>query len=368
MKFSEFIGNKDSVERLRRQAKEKRPFHAYIFEGGDGVGKKTLAYTFAQALFCEEGGEEPCGVCPACRKVESGNHTDIVPVRPDGNSIKKEQIDAIWPSFYSKPFEASKIIVIIEKAETITVAQQNKMLKTFEEPGESLIMILLTENTAELLPTIVSRAQIVRLKPVSRSEIEDFLVSDRGAAREDAIVAAAYSGGSPGKAVSLLEDGIFKEKRRLSIDCATALSGAKTTAEFYSKIEAYTKFSEEGEKEAIKAEKAQKADKKGKIQGELKEEKSDKTPRTKKVLDGELLDMVENWFRDLLLMSEGVEENILNRDCADLLAAEARKLSKGKIYHIIEEIEAAKVEIQRNGTRAYVWKNLFLECAGAAKE
>ncbi len=362
MKFSEFIGNNDSVERLKRQAKDKRPFHAYIFEGGDGVGKKRLAYTFAQAMFCESGGEEPCGCCPSCKKVESGNHTDIISVKPDGNSIKKEQIEAVWPSFYSKPFEASKIIVIIEKAETITVAQQNKLLKTFEEPGESLIMILLTENTAELLPTIVSRAQVVRLKPVDRGEIEDFLIRERGAVREEAQAAAAYSGGCPGRAVSLLEDGVFKEKRKLSVECAKALTEAKTTTDFYSSIEAYTKFVEEEEKEAIKAEKAVLADKKKKLQGSLEAEKSEKTLRIKKLLDLELLDMVENWFRDMLLISSGMEENVINRDYSQELITESKKLSREELYLILRKTEEAKTEIQRNGTRAYVWKNLFIEC------
>ena len=359
MQFSEFVGNRDVVTRLQKRAEENNPFHAYIFEGADGAGKRRLAFTLAQALLCENPkGGEPCGQCPACKKTESQNHSDVIYVTSDGNSLKEDVIGGLRKRLYEKPFDGSRTVLIIDRADTMTNVAQNMLLKTLEEPVETLNIILLSENSGELLPTIVSRAHLLRLKPVAAPVIQRFLIEKHGAEEREAAIAAAYSGGSPGKAVRLLKDEDFREKRRLAADCAAALRTAAAPSEFYPTVEAYTKFSEDSDKARVKAEKERlKADKSG-----FSDDRREKRPAwTKKEIDRELLGMVSLWYRDVLLVSEGLESSCINGDRRDLLRETGQGLSRKQLFNILNKIEEAETEISMNGNRAYVWKNLFLQ-------
>lgn len=359
MRFSEFVGNRDLVRRLQKRAEEKRPFHAYVFEGADGVGKRRLAFTLAQALVCENPKDgEPCGHCPSCRKVETQNHTDVIYVTSDGNSLKEEVINDLRKRLYEKPFDGPRTILIIDRADLMTNVAQNMLLKTLEEPAETLNIILLSENSGDLLPTIVSRAHLLRLKPVAPAVIQRFLVEDHGAGESEAIAAAAYSGGSPGRALRLLKDETFREKRRLASVCALALRAAASPAEFYPAVEAFTKFSEDADKAREKADRERlKADKSG-----FADSRKEKKPTwTKKEIDTDLLDMLLRWYRDVLLISEGLESACMNADSIDRLRETGSGLTKKQILNILNKIEEAKTEISMNGSRAYVWKNLFLQ-------
>lgn len=325
MRFSEFLGNEEVVSKLQERAVSGRPFHAYIFEGAEGIGKKTLAYTFAQTLICEnpDPDGEPCQECSACRKLLSGNHSDIHYIAPDGRSIKDDQITALQEVLLSKPYDGNRTVVIIDKADTITERAQNRLLKTLEEPEPTVIIILLTEKISDLLPTIVSRSAVIRLKPVDSRDIAEFMIDHYGFDSDSASVAATYSYGSPGKAIRLLREEDLTVQRRRSMDCACGLLEKRTPAEFI-------KLFEEGEQ------------------------------TQERML--ETLDMMIFWYRDLLLLSQNAEMGlIMNIDHIDRLRTFGRKVSVEKICRAIEKLEDAKYDILMNMNTDYVLKNLYFE-------
>ena len=324
MRFSEFIGNQDAADRLKKQIISGKSFHAYIFDGAEGIGKKRLAYTFAQALMCKNSVEgEPCEACAACKKVASGNHGDIHYITSDGSSIKDEQVEGLQEILFSKPFDGDRTVLIIDKADTMTVRAQNRLLKTLEEPVAGVTLILLTEKISELLPTITSRSIVIRLKPAEKDQIKEFLQRETGADEISAELAAAYSCGCPGKGIKLLEEEGFKARRARSINCAKALIEKATLAEF---IEAM---------------------------GEDISGKEDTL---------EFMEMMSFWYKDLLFIANGMsKEYIMNQDHYEELADFYKKTDLKKICHIIEKLEETKYDIIMNVNINYALKNMYLE-------
>lgn len=194
--------------------------HALLFTGPEGVGKKTAAMFFAMACNCtlrnsgqfvESGTDDhknesnagcrnssdvPCGICNACRRIESGIHPDIIRLKPSGPIIKIAQIRELGHSLTMKPFEAGMRVIIIEDAQTMNPSAGNALLKMLEEPPARTILILVATQKTDLLPTIVSRCQHIRFNPISRKNLEALLVANHDFSTQDALVAACMANGS----------------------------------------------------------------------------------------------------------------------------------------------------------------------------
>ncbi len=145
--------------------------HAYIFLGTDEETTKK-ALKLAQTVNCENTDLAPCGFCTGCRKIQSKVHPDLVHVYPDGASIKIEQVRKLILSLTEKPMEGAKKVYILHEAHTTTPQAQNALLKTLEDPISESIVILLSNNLKQLIPTVTSRCQI---QDFSQLEIEPFL-------------------------------------------------------------------------------------------------------------------------------------------------------------------------------------------------
>lgn len=153
-------------ERLLDFVKENRVSHAYILTGPAGSGKKALAVEFAAALVCR-GGNRPCGACDQCRKAFEGLHQDIHIITDgvEGKSIGVDRVREIGKNAYVAPGESVHAVYIIENADKMTAQAQNALLKVLEEPPEPVVFLLLTANLCALLPTVRSRAAILRITP-----------------------------------------------------------------------------------------------------------------------------------------------------------------------------------------------------------
>ncbi|MCL2501277.1 MAG: hypothetical protein FWE90_13220 [Defluviitaleaceae bacterium] len=148
----------------------KHQGHAYVIEGESGLLE--TANAFAKALNCLEGGETACGTCISCRVFESGNHPDTLYVtgtKPASIGVGDVR-GQIIVQMATKPFNYKYKVFIVDKAETLTPAAQNALLKTIEEPAPYGVFLLLTTQVEAMLPTVLSRCVVIKQRSETASE------------------------------------------------------------------------------------------------------------------------------------------------------------------------------------------------------
>ncbi|WP_130861241.1 DNA polymerase III subunit [Bacilliculturomica massiliensis] len=164
MALRNIAGNERIVERLAESVRTGTVSHAYLFEGDSHADKFAVAKEFAKAVLCEENLRgDACDQCVNCRKMDHGNYEDFIEIGADGSSIKDEAILALQGELAKKPYAGSRHIVVIRDADTMTLRAQNRLLKTLEEPALGTVIMLLSENTENLVSTILSRCIVFRL-------------------------------------------------------------------------------------------------------------------------------------------------------------------------------------------------------------
>lgn len=140
----------------------------YLFAGAQGTGKKELAQWLALRQFCQDPkDDQPCGKCPECQRILSGNHPDVITVAPENQTIKIEAIRHLKQELSKRGVEGSKRIFIIESAEKMSVSASNSLLKFLEEPDSDALIILTTNAKSQILPTIRSRMQIIDFRSIT---------------------------------------------------------------------------------------------------------------------------------------------------------------------------------------------------------
>lgn len=163
------------VKLLENSFKNNRLSHAYLFEGERGTRKFETALYFAQLLLCKSD-EKPCEVCSNCRRIKHGTHPNVYIIEPIKNIIRKSQIVDLQTEFSKTGVEKGPKIYIIKDVETINVGAANSLLKFLEEPHPNIHAILTTSNVNRMLPTIISRSQVVQFSSFSKEVIEEELI------------------------------------------------------------------------------------------------------------------------------------------------------------------------------------------------
>ncbi|MBR5228823.1 MAG: DNA polymerase III subunit [Firmicutes bacterium] len=188
MSFSEITGNEKLKERLGQIITGKRIFHGYIFEG-PAADADALADQFVKAALCESQSGDSCDSCVSCRKVDAGNSEDIITYGVEG-SIKDKEVQALISRTLKKSYTGNRVFMIIRNADQMTARAQNRLLKTLEEPPTGVTIIMITENAENLLQTIRSRAQLIKLysdgveKPESDEEFRKRAIATAAAVIE----------------------------------------------------------------------------------------------------------------------------------------------------------------------------------------
>ena len=172
-------GSDDKViQRISGSIASGRVSHAYALIGGSRESRADLGRWFAQSLFCESPEDVPCGECLPCRKFLHGNQEDFILIRKpdDRESILREQILSLIDRLMIKPF--GRYVVLIEDAQLMNAAAQNKLLKTLEEPVSEAVIILLADTAEGLLPTVLSRCVKFFLKDAD-ADLSEAETADR---------------------------------------------------------------------------------------------------------------------------------------------------------------------------------------------
>jgi DNA polymerase III delta' subunit len=180
------------------------PAQAYLFTGPDSVGKATLAERFAAAMLCVQGGEHEIE-CRSCRLVRTGVHPDVTVVEPEGaTSLGVDQARAVVTRASLRPVESDRSIFLFPEAGSMTEQAANALLKTLEEPIDSVVFLLVAESEDDFPATVGSRCRTIHVGRVPLATMIAAL-GERGVDRVTAEGVALVSGGRPGLALALMD-------------------------------------------------------------------------------------------------------------------------------------------------------------------
>jgi DNA polymerase-3 subunit delta' len=232
------VGHEWAVEMLKRDLALDRVRHAYLFTGPEGVGKRTLAAEFARALLCSSP-DIPCGQCRPCTLAAKGAHPDLLIVAPveSGRRVRAEKIriEPVRQLIYDlslKPVEAQRRVACLLRFDAANAEAMNAFLKTLEEPPGNTVILLTAERADELLPTIVSRCEIIALRPLPLGAVRDALITQWLVPAGHADLIAHLSGGRLGWAVRMAQDKDALDARAQRLDDLRRLLGATRVERF----------------------------------------------------------------------------------------------------------------------------------------
>ncbi|MDD3187391.1 MAG: hypothetical protein PHD02_02835 [Bacilli bacterium] len=168
--------------------KKNRVSHAYIIESNGNRDINKFALAFSKYLFCpwHYVNLDLCKDCKLCQMIDSNNFIELKIIKPNGLWIRKEQLEELQKEFNNKSLFGNKRIYIIQDADRMNIQAANSLLKFLEEPKDNLVAILLVENIFQLLPTIVSRCQILSMNfAKEQNMVENLLEKYQIADKED---------------------------------------------------------------------------------------------------------------------------------------------------------------------------------------
>lgn len=229
------VGHEWAVDMLKKHVVNGTTRHAYLFAGPPGLGRRTLALRFAQALNCQTPLDAgiPCGQCRDCKQIEAMQHADltVIQAESEGGTLKVDQIRETRRTITFKPYQSKYRVAIFLRFQEANDNAANALLKTLEEAPSYAVLILTADNPEQLLPTIVSRCEVLRLRPLKIEEVKQDL-ENRGIERDRANLIAHISGGRPGYARQLIESESLLEKREERLNDMQSLIAASRVEKF----------------------------------------------------------------------------------------------------------------------------------------
>lgn len=319
------FGHEWAVDLLDRSLLAGRVPHALLLAGPPQIGKRTLATSVAAALICEAA-DKPCGHCRACRLVAQGVHPDVRVIAADAGEraregiLKIDQIRELQREAALSPIEARVKVFLLRELERANLPAANALLKTLEEPPPHVVLLLTSARPHALLPTIISRCQVMTLRSLPQQQVADALQTHWHAAPEQAALLARLADGRLGWAVQRLTDEQAWNERTLRLAEARALP----------------------------------------LQSRLQRlQMADELSRTPAALQPTLALWI-SWWRDLLLMQQGNAAHLRNLDLAGELAREAARYDPTQVQHFLVRLQAAPTQINQNVNARLLLETLML--------
>lgn len=318
------LGHNWAVNMLRRHIQEDAMRHAYLFTGSPGVGRRTLALRFAQALNCPQPPVpgEACRTCRTCIQIEAMQYPDlsILQAEHEGGTLKVEQIRAIQHGLSLKPYQGRYRLAIFLRFQEANPSAANALLKTLEEAPAHVVLILIADNPDQLLPTIVSRCEGLRLRSLPVESVQTFLQS-RGTDPDSARLLAHLSGGRPGYALRLKDDPHGLEQRTRWLDELHGLLSSSRSQRF-TYAEKLTKDKDE----------------------------------TRQVLE-----LWGSYWRDIMLFSSGSGIDLTNIDCLREIESLGKKINLSQACRLVIDIENGIDRLDKNVNARLLLEVLLLD-------
>lgn len=329
--FDGILGQPKVREFLRATVSSARVSHAYLFCGPAGSNKTEAAIAFAQAILCDRGG---CGVCETCRRVARRKHPDVRVYAPEGSSgYLVDQVRSIVADASRSPIQAKRKVYILERVDALGVQAANAFLKTLEEPPSDVVMILLARTRESVLPTIVSRCQVVPFRTIPASEAAGIIVQNSGAPAEQARFALEACDGSISRAVAFLRSNERLEFRTRVLEVLACLREADDwdVVGYASELVALAKAPLDTARAELEEDLAQNADFLAKSAIRQIEARN-KRQLTAKSLESlrQLTAIVRSWLRDVMAVCSEAGELVVNVDARDALEDASRATDEAR--------------------------------------
>ena len=311
------VGHDKAVRTLSRSIAEGRLAHSYLITGPDKVGKTTLALDVARAANCASA-SPPCGSCRQCERISSGLHPDVrvIGLEIDRGRLRTQisidQVREIQRDASLLPYEGRSRVFIFESGEKLSGEAANSLLKTLEEPPESVILIIVASDVRAVLPTILSRCRRIELRPVPTPVISDFLVEQKAADRDKADEVAGLSGGRIGWAVEAAADPAIISRIAETMDTIEATVHGSLTDRFEYAERLSARFS--ADRQNVFAE----------------------------------LDLWLSWWRDVLLTGQNKHELIVNVSRQETLDSVSAQIPVELVAAALKSIRRTAFLLERN--------------------
>jgi DNA polymerase-3 subunit delta' len=370
MTWTKAIGQERIKEILQKAILDGRVPHAYCFWGDEGIGKEAIALEFAKTMNCEhplKNGDnvEYCGVCSSCQLAASLSHPNIELIfstpaaKPDGGKetgLKNKQIDEITSqlqikseNYYHKiEVKGGNMIrigsirnlrkklsmsqgicghrvIIVSRAEEMTTESANAFLKTLEEPHDNVTIILTTSRKEMLLPTILSRCQVIHFSELMKEDIANYINNYYNISPDDAVLAASFSQGSLTRAIDFISEDMQAMREEAINMLRTALKKREYKINLSKSIDELTK---------------------------------DKSKRKVE----QFLNILLLWVRDVEVYKNTLsEEHLINSDQKEIFEKFIKAFGNANIASAIFVIENAIGRIRRNVPLNLLLLSMFIE-------
>ena len=375
----DIIGQDPTVAQLQLHLAGRRPPHAYLFVGPDGVGRRTTAIALAKAKLCHTPVTRPnagkldqlpndttlteaCGCCETCRTIDAGSCADFQLVYKELAQFHKDpQVRArkmqnlgidvirsflIEPACRSGAGGLGKVFIVLE-AELMSIAAQNALLKTLEEPPDGVTIILITSRRDQMLPTTLSRCTTITFSLLPEQFVLNAL-AQAGIAPTEAAFWARYTYGSIGRAIELAGMEMFHAKQDLleQLGSLPAAGKAGLSDELSKTCEAIAKSIIE----KVKAGPG----------GELSKQLATRRAA------GVMLELIASIYRDAMALACQAAGPLVHSGQTSDIAAIAERFSPAELAEIIEQLSRYEQLLWRNVNPRTVWDNVAITCATAA--
>lgn len=217
------LGQNEIISFFENALSKQALSHAYLLVGPQHIGKTTMAYDIAMAINCT-GDKPPCRECSSCQRTIKHTHSDVITIGLEPSEDKKQakyeigidEIKTLQQLASLPPYESSYKVFIINGVDHLSQEAANCILKTLEEPSPQVVLILLASNQSGVLPTIISRCQIIRFKPISDTFLEKILIEKYEVDRDRAQLLSRLADGCPGYAIeALTDDTVFSRRTNI---------------------------------------------------------------------------------------------------------------------------------------------------------